>query len=225
MSYVLEFPALNFAGSHQARRQTPLQNLNVGLLIQRQDDFVTLKEPIHPFVEPQNARCTLSKLIIQDRSLPVPRAMGLQRSRTQNQRDGRMRNARDNASLDGDARQSPCRPMVHLQADARGSTTGQLLNLDPLQGGKSPTADRTVGHQRWLRCRSLRNVGINTRSQTVSELPVPPAARRLCRDRSWLIRCERGAQLAVRCGRHEVSFQVVVGLPATFQLDVEGVFS
>src|SRR5262249_23676795 len=113
----------------------------------------------------------------------------------------------------------------HLQTNACGSATSQLLNLDPLQGGKSPTADRTVGHQRWLRCRSLRNVGINTRSQTVSELPVPPNARRSCQSRSWLIRCERRSRLAVRCGRHEVSFQVVACLPVTFQLGVEGVFS
>ena len=225
MSDELKFPALNFARSHQAPRQTSLQDLNVGLLIQRHDDFVTIEEPIHPFVEPQNARCPLPKLIVQDRSLPVPRAMRLQRSRAQNQRDGRMRNPRDNASLDGDARQRPCRPMGHLQTNARGSATSQLLNLDPLQGGKSPTADRTVGHQRWLRYRFLRNVGINTRSQTVSELLVPPNARRLCQARSWLIRCERGARLAVRCDRHEVSFQAVAGLPATFQLGVEGVFS
>src|SRR5262249_55839414 len=151
------------------------------------DDFVTIEKPIHPFVEPQNARRPLPKLIVQDRSLPVPRAMRLQSSRAQNQRDGRMRNPRDNASLDGDARQRPCRPMGHLQTNACGSGTSQLLNLDPLQRGKSPTADRTVGHQRWLRCPALRNVGINTRSQTESELPVPPDARRLCRDRSWLI--------------------------------------
>src|SRR5262245_16410710 len=77
MSDVLKFLALNFARSHQARRQTSLQDLNVGLLTQRQADFVMLKEPIHPFVEPQNARCPPPKLIVQARTLPGPPHMRL----------------------------------------------------------------------------------------------------------------------------------------------------
>jgi hypothetical protein len=225
VSDVFKLPALNFAGSHQARRQTPLQDLNVGLLIQRQDDFVTLKEPIHPFVEPQNARSTLSKLIIQDRSLPVPRAMRLQRSRTQNQRDSRMRNPRDNASLDSDSRQRPCRPMGHLQTDARRSATGQLLNLDSLQGGKSPTADRTVGHQRWLRCPALRNVGRAARWQLALPRLYPTTVLRRSPGQPWLTGCVRDAPLVVRCDHHAPGFQVAAGLVLITRSNVGAVSS
>src|SRR5215510_5465643 len=202
MSNVLKFPALNFAGSHQARRQTPLQDLNVGLLIQRQDDFVTLKEPIHPFVEPQNARGPLPKLIVQDRSLPVPRTMGLQRSRAQNQRDSRMRNLRDNPSLDGDARQRPCRPMRDLQADARRITTGQLLNLDPFQGGKSPTAGQTVERQRSHRSRFLHNADTMPKWQH-ELLPLDRLIAVLLFQAGTLrVKFALAAPLVVRSGRH-----------------------
>jgi hypothetical protein len=165
MSDVLKLPTFNFPSAHQACRQTSLQGLNVGLLIQRQDDLITFKEPIHPFVEPQNARCPLPELIVQDRGLPVSRAMRLQRSRAQNQRDSRMRNPRHDASLNGYARQRPCRPMRYVQADARRSTTGQLLNPDPFQGGKSPTVDRTVERQRSHRSRFLHNADTMPRWQ------------------------------------------------------------
>lgn len=51
MSDVLKFLAFNFAGAHQTRWRAPLQDLDIGLLIERQDNFVTLKQLIHPFIE------------------------------------------------------------------------------------------------------------------------------------------------------------------------------
>ena len=158
MSEVLKFPAFNLARTHQTRRHTPLQDLNVGLLIQRQDHFVTLKQPCGPFVEPQNARRSFLKLSVQGRRLPVPRAMRLQRSRAQNQRDRSKRDARHQASLDRDARQRPCRPMGHVQTDAGRCAAGQLLNPNPFQGGKSPTVGQSVEHQRALQGHQLRSV-------------------------------------------------------------------
>src|SRR5262249_21856681 len=225
MTDVLKFPALNFARPHQERWLTPLQDLDVGFLVHCQDDFATLMQPFHPFIEPQNARRPLPKLFVQSRRFPVPRAMRLQRSRAQNQRDGRMRNARHDASLDSDASQRPCRPMGHLQANARRSATGQLFNLDPLQGGESPTAGRTVGHQRWLPARGPRNVDRVAKWQLALSRLFLPTALRLFPGRPWLTRYVRVGLLVARCDHRAPGFQGSADLVQTAQSDVEAASS
>src|SRR5262249_46597702 len=105
------------------------------------------------------------------------------------------------------------------------STTGQLLNLDPFQGGKFPTADPTVGHQRWLPALALRNVGRVAKWRLELSQLCPPTARRPSPDQPWLTRCVRVALLVVRCDHHAPGFQVAAGLALTTRSGVEAVSS
>ena len=69
--------AIDLTRPRGAYRTTPLQNLQVGFLIQAQDHLLLLRQCVGSFIAPQDAGRTAAKFLIERRRLPVSRTMRL----------------------------------------------------------------------------------------------------------------------------------------------------
>jgi hypothetical protein len=216
---------LNLANSHQLAGNAPLQNLHVGLLVQGQHHLVPFSQPVYPLINPENTGCSLPELFVQNGCLPVPESMRLQGCRTKKQRDRGMGNLRNDAPLDSHPGQRARRPVGHLQTYACRCTTCQLLNLDPLQGGKSPTGDQNVGHRRPRSLHASRNDDIDPRLRSVSVRLEQLRLQLWSLNQSLLKGFWRVAQCAALYGHCEADFPVHAGLRMASRPNVDDVSS
>src|SRR5512132_1087587 len=87
----LELLALDLAATHRLRSAAAFEHLDVRLLVDTEHDLALRGQNQSVFVAPEDLRGALDERCVELRGLPVARAMGLQVSCSQKERDGRVR--------------------------------------------------------------------------------------------------------------------------------------
>ncbi len=200
---VLELSALDSACLHRHSRLAAFERLQVRLLVEADEYLALLVQAVDHLVTPQHFARSLDELGVERRRLPVSRAMRLKVGRTQDERDGRVRDAWDDAVSYSGLGQSARRPMGHLQSDAGRGATGELLDAHPGQGGKCAAADPTEAHHRGHRVRGPRSDDTGAKYRNGPWRPATPTALRP--SPAWTSRAahEHGEPPAVALGHRE----------------------
>lgn len=115
VTHVVKRLLLDLAGNHASRWPVPFQDLQIGHLIETDDEYATFQEPVDTLVAPQQTARSLDRRRIPQRRLPIAPAMGLQRSCGQDAGHRRIVNRVENLLSGNFPLQGPCRPMGQAQ--------------------------------------------------------------------------------------------------------------
>ena len=124
--------------------RVPLQDLEVGLLIDADHPIALAGQPLGVGVAPEDLLGPLLELVVQPGRPPVPGAVRLEVHLVEDRADRPVADGRDDAVGDRLAGQVLAGPVGDVQALGDRLQAGQLDDLGPLEGGKSGRAARSV---------------------------------------------------------------------------------
>src|SRR5262245_22828084 len=147
---ILKLPPLNPPRRWPLGGNQTAQGLNVGFFIQTDHQFAPVVEPLHVLITPQHFGRQPHELLIQPGRLPITTAVRLQTGLGQDVRHRRVVDRSDDGLLHHDLLQAAAIPPGQMQPVGAGGRAGDVLDRDPLQGGKKPLAVHCGVRQRSL---------------------------------------------------------------------------
>jgi len=223
MAKIIKFLTFDLPRPHWL--SVPLQGLEVGFFIPAENNLIALPQALNLLVTPENPACAQDKLGIQSRGLPVPKTMRLKGGLAQDQRHRRMGNVGRNPCGRSNVSQAARRPVSQAQAQTNRLATGQLLDPNSGQGGKTGEAAHSEEHPIPPPIRAPRSGGTHAKCLARIIQGISPSLGLPSGAGPWPAKCEPVAPHAAQFAHGEPTASTAVHLWAIIQSNEADVFS